>query len=133
VYLQIDPGNGSPIYLQIIEQIKRAIAIGVFETGKPLPTIREIAIELRVNPNTVAKSIRELEREGVIKTFVGKGSFVSEKSGNITKQENQEKAMKIVEQFIKDIQWLGLDKDQAIKLLEQNWDDLVMENSLNDK
>jgi len=131
VYLQIDPSDGSPIYQQIIEQIKRAIDIGVFEAGKPLPTIREIALELRVNPNTVAKSIRELEREGIIKTFVGKGSFVSENSKNITGQENEEKAMKLTEQFIKDMQWLGFDKNQSIELLEKYWIELAKEKAAN--
>ena len=131
MYLQIDPSDGSPIYQQIIEQIKRAIDIGVFEAGKPLPTIREIALELRVNPNTVAKSIRELEREGIIKTFVGKGSFVSENSKNITGQENEEKAMKLTEQFIKDMQWLGFDKNQSIELLEKYWIELAKEKAAN--
>ena len=123
MYLQIDPSDGNPIYLQIIEQVKKAIALGVFEVGKPIPTIREIALELTVNPNTVAKAIKELEREGFLKTYVGKGSFVTEKSSEINKKEGTEKVMKIIEQFIKDAEWLGLDKDNVLKLLEEKWNE----------
>ena len=123
MYLQIDPSDGNPIYLQIIEQVKKAIALGVFEVGKPIPTIREIALELTVNPNTVAKAIKELEREGFLKTYVGKGSFVTEKSSEINKKEGTEKVMKIIEQFIKDAEWLGLDKNNVMKLLEEKWNE----------
>ena len=131
MYLQIDPNDGNPIYMQIIEQIKRAISIGVFEVGKPVPTIREIAIELRINPNTVAKAIRELEREGVLKTYVGKGSFVTENSINIAMQENMENGEKLAEQFVKDLQWLGFDKKETVKLVENNWEKVVQENIKN--
>ncbi len=131
MYLQIDPNNGSPIYQQIIEQIKRAISLGIFKVGNPIPTIREIALELRVNPNTVAKAIRELEREGILKTFVGKGSFVSETSINIAKQENEEKAEKLAEQFVKDTQWLGLNKKETVMLVENCWEKVTEESIKN--
>lgn len=124
MYLQIDPNDNNPIYIQIIEQIKKAIGLGIFEVGKPIPTIREIALQLRINPNTVAKAIRELEREGILKTFVGKGSFVTENSVNITNKNDEEKVMKLIEQFIKDIQWLNIDKDKAIIMIQENWEKL---------
>lgn len=122
MYLDIDQDSGTPVYMQITEQIKKGISLGIFEVGKPLPTIREIALKLRINPNTVAKAIKELEREGVLKTFVGKGSFVTENSINITKKDDGEKLMKLVDQFIKDIQWLNLDKDKVIQMISENWD-----------
>lgn len=124
MYLSIDQSSGTPVYIQITEQIKKAISIGVFEVGKPIPTIREIALQLRINPNTVAKAVRELEREGVLKTFVGKGSFVTENSLNITKKDKEEQALKVVEQFIKDIKWINLDKETVINMIQENWDKL---------
>ncbi|MFN8576505.1 MAG: GntR family transcriptional regulator [Candidatus Sericytochromatia bacterium] len=124
MYLSIDQSSGTPVYIQITEQIKKAISIGVFEVGKPIPTIREIALQLRINPNTVAKAIRELEREGILKTFVGKGSFVTENSLNITKKDKEEQALKVVEQFIKDIKWINLDKETVINMIQENWDKL---------
>jgi GntR family transcriptional regulator len=74
--LTVDPRSGVPIYLQIIEQIKRSIALGVLQSGEQLPTVKQLAIDLTVNPNTVARAYRELEREQVIETAPGRGSFV---------------------------------------------------------
>jgi len=74
--LTVDPRSGVPIYLQIIEQIKRSVALGILQAGEQLPTVKQLAIDLTVNPNTVARAYRELEREQVIETSPGRGSFV---------------------------------------------------------
>src|SRR5271170_3320088 len=73
----VDPRSGVPLYLQLIEQIKRAIALGTLAPGEQLPTVKALALELTVNPNTVARVYRELERDAVIDTSPGRGSFVS--------------------------------------------------------
>ncbi|MGH7755820.1 MAG: GntR family transcriptional regulator [Vulcanimicrobiaceae bacterium] len=73
----VDPRSGVPLYLQLSEQIKRAVALGTLAPGEQLPTVRTLAIELTINPNTIARVYRELEREGVIETSPGRGSFVS--------------------------------------------------------
>ena len=72
----VDPHTGVPIYLQLIEQVKRSVALGVLVAGERLPTVKQLATELTVNPNTVARAYRDLERDGVIETSVGRGSFV---------------------------------------------------------
>lgn len=64
------------MYLQLIEQIKRSVALGVLQTGEQLPTVKQLAIDLTINPNTVARAYRDLERESVIETAAGRGSFV---------------------------------------------------------
>ncbi|MGC1380924.1 MAG: GntR family transcriptional regulator [Candidatus Baltobacteraceae bacterium] len=74
--LTVDPRSGVPIYLQIIEQVKRSIALGVLQLGEQLPTVKQLAIDLTINPNTVARAYRELERDQVIETAPGRGSFV---------------------------------------------------------
>ena len=74
--LTVDPRSGVPIYLQIIEQVKRSVALGVLQSGEQPPTVKQLAIDLTVNPNTVARAYRELEREEVIETAPGRGSFV---------------------------------------------------------
>jgi GntR family transcriptional regulator len=74
--LTVDPGSGVPLYLQIIDQIKRSVALGVLAAGEQLPTVKQLAVDLTVNPNTVARAYRELERDAVIETAVGRGSFV---------------------------------------------------------
>jgi GntR family transcriptional regulator len=74
--LTVDPRSGVPIYLQIIEQIKRSIALGILQAGEQLPTVKQLAVDLTVNPNTVARAYRDLERDEVIETAPGRGSFV---------------------------------------------------------
>ena len=74
--LTVDPRSGVPIYLQIIEQIKRSVALGILQAGEQLPTVKQLALDLTVNPNTVARAYRELERDSVIETSPGRGSFV---------------------------------------------------------
>jgi GntR family transcriptional regulator len=69
--------SGKPAYLQIIEQVKYAAATGALRAGEPLPSIRPLAEELRINRNTVAKAYAELENEGVIETQPGKGCFLA--------------------------------------------------------
>src|SRR5579863_1988080 len=72
----IDPHSGVPIYLQLIEQVKRSIALGVLASGEQLPTVKQLALDLTINANTVGRVYRELERDGVIETSPGRGSFV---------------------------------------------------------
>jgi GntR family transcriptional regulator len=72
----VDPRSGIPLYLQLIDQVKRAVALGTLGAGEQLPTVKALALELTVNPNTVARAYRELERDRVIETSPGRGSFV---------------------------------------------------------
>jgi GntR family transcriptional regulator len=72
----VDPRSGVPLYLQLIEQVKRAVALGALAAGEQLPTVKALALDLTINPNTVARVYRELERDGVIETSPGRGSFV---------------------------------------------------------
>lgn len=76
IVVTVDPRSGVPIYLQVIEQVKRSVALGVLAGGEQLPTVKQLALDLTINPNTVAKAYRELERDGVIETAPGRGSFV---------------------------------------------------------
>jgi GntR family transcriptional regulator len=75
-FFSVDPHGGAPIYVQLGQQIKRAIAIGALLPGERLPTVKGLAIDLKLNPNTVARVYRDLEREGIIATAPGRGSFV---------------------------------------------------------
>jgi GntR family transcriptional regulator len=86
--LKPNPASGVPIYLQVIEQVKHAIATGAVRPGEQLPGIRPLAEDLVINPNTVAKAYRELEHEGVIELRQGAGAFVS---GNGPSKQDAEK------------------------------------------
>src|SRR5256884_6975588 len=84
--LQLNFKSGKPIYLQMVDQIKSAIASGALRAGEPLPSIRPLAEQLRINRNTVAKAYAELEAEGVIETIAGKGSFMKESHSPFSRQ-----------------------------------------------
>jgi GntR family transcriptional regulator len=75
---QINFKSGTPVYLQLVEQVRHAAASGGLRAGEPLPSIRPLAEELRVNRNTIAKAYAELENQGVIETLPGKGCFLKE-------------------------------------------------------
>lgn len=78
LWIQISPGSGEPIYVQIAERISEAIAKGQLSAGDKLPPVRKLAAELVVNPNTVARAYTALEQAGLVTTKAGSGTFVSE-------------------------------------------------------
>lgn len=88
--ISINYKSGKPPYLQIIEQISHAAAAGALSSGEILPTIRSLAERLEVNRNTVAKAYAELERNGVIETHTGRGSFVRENQSGLRKALREE-------------------------------------------
>jgi len=76
--IQLNFKSGKPVYLQVVDQVKAAAASGALRVGEPLPSIRPLAEELRINRNTVAKAYAELEGQGVIETVPGRGCFLKE-------------------------------------------------------
>src|SRR5437667_11734570 len=83
--LQINFKSGKPVYLQVVDQIKSAAASGALQAGEPLPSIRPLAAELRVNRNTIAKAYTGLETQGVIETLPGKCCFLKENNSPLKK------------------------------------------------
>ena len=75
--VRIDNASDRPVYLQIIDQVKRDIALGRLAREEKLPTVRQLAQQLAINPNTIAKAYRQLEQEGIIVTRAGAGAFVA--------------------------------------------------------
>jgi GntR family transcriptional regulator len=78
LWIQILPGSSEPIYIQVVEQISKAIARGELSTGDKLPAVRKLAAELVINPNTVARAYGKLEQAGLVTTKTGSGTFVSD-------------------------------------------------------
>jgi GntR family transcriptional regulator len=89
VNLRIEAGDGVPIYLQIVEQIKRAVALGKLKPEEGLPSVRQLALDLTINPNTVARAYLELEHQGVIYKRQGQGTFVSMQAAEASRRERQ--------------------------------------------
>jgi GntR family transcriptional regulator len=76
ITLRLDPRSGVPPYLQLVQQVRHALVMGVLKPGDQLPTVKEVVARLAINPNTVFKSYRELEREGLVEGRPGVGTFV---------------------------------------------------------
>ena len=85
----IDARDGVPIYLQIVEQIKKSVALGRLKPDEPLPSVRQLALDLTINPNTVARAYLELEHQGVISKRQGQGTFVSSQAAEASRRERQ--------------------------------------------
>jgi GntR family transcriptional regulator len=77
----ISHSDDRPLYLQIVDEVRRAIVLDVLKVDEPLPSVRELAAELRINPNTVQQAYRQLEREGAVYVRRGQGTFVAQNSG----------------------------------------------------
>src|SRR5579871_7011815 len=97
---QIDFKSGTPVYLQLVDQIRHAAASGGLRAGEPLPSIRPLAEELRVNRNTVAKAYTELENQGVIETIPGKGCFVKPNNSPLKKEVRRKLLIEEIDQVI---------------------------------
>ncbi len=98
--LKIDTNNGAPIYLQIVEQIKRSVAMGRIQPEEGLPSVRQLAMELTINPNTVARAYLELEHEGVIYKRQGQGTFVAAQGVDASRRERQKAVAGMLERAI---------------------------------
>jgi len=83
--VRIDNASDRPVYLQIIDQVKRDIALGRLAREEKLPTVRQLAQQLAINPNTIAKAYRQLEQEGIIVTKAGAGAFVASLDSNLSR------------------------------------------------
>lgn len=96
---EIDTRSGVPLYRQIIEQVKFAIAHGTLRAGDQLPTVRQLAVDLSINPNTVIRAYRALEIEGVLETHQGSGTFVGNHKPEIDRLERQ----RMLDQILTDL------------------------------
>lgn len=99
IEFRLDPKTGTPFYRQIIDQIKFGMASGNLKTGEQLPTVRALAVALKVNLNTVAKAYKELEIQNVLETQQGTGTFINEIKIQISDQEKKDKLKEICNEF----------------------------------
>ncbi len=113
---RVNPSSGVPLYLQLIEQVKHAIDLGGLRPGEQLPTIRKIAEDLVINPNTVARSYRELEHAGVIEVKHGAGAFVLRTLPKPNKSFG--KARTIIQNAVERLLALGLSEEEIRRFME---------------
>jgi len=119
---QIDFKSGKPVYLQLVDQIRYAAASGVLRPGDPLPSIRPLAEELRVNRNTIAKAYTELENAGVIETVPGKGCFLKENHSPFTREVRQKLLLAEIDEAVVMAHHLQVDRDKFLALVKERLD-----------
>ncbi len=113
-----NPSSGVPIYLQLMEQVKHAIATGALRPGEQLPGIRPVAEELVINPNTVAKAYRELEHDGVIELRQGAGAFISDNAPSMKDAEKLRTAQAAVTATVEKLRDRGVADEDIRRLFE---------------
>jgi GntR family transcriptional regulator len=118
VSFSLDPANAAPIYRQIIQQIEYAILSERMRPGDRLPTIRSLAVELKTNPNTIAKAYGELEIRGVLETQVGSGTYIADKKPVVEDDSLNRKIREVVGRFVQEMRDLGVERRELIKLIE---------------
>ena len=126
--LRISASSGVPVYLQLEQQIKQAIASGLLQSGDALPSTRRTAADLRINPNTVARAFQNLEREGIIRTVPGGGTFVASLASlapGLLKAEKLRRVRPIAEQLAVEASQLQLAPADLHKLLDAALNDLA--------
>jgi GntR family transcriptional regulator len=99
IQFKLDPKTGTPFYRQIIDQIKFGMATGNLKTGEQLPTVRALAVELKVNLNTVAKAYKELEIQNILETQQGTGTFINDTKIQLSAKDRNNKLKEICTEF----------------------------------
>ncbi len=115
--MHLDYRDGRPIYVQIMDDLRQQIALGVLPPGEKLPSVRDLAAQLSINPNTIQRAYRQLEMEGWICTVAGKGCFACEKPSQAREEEDQ-----LMEQFTqtaRQLLALGHTRQELAARLEQ--------------
>jgi len=117
--LQVDFQAGKPVYLQLADQIRYAAASGRLHPGEPLPSLRPLAEELRINRNTIAKAYAELEAQGIIETIPGKGFFLKQNKSPFSEQTREKLLLTEIDQAVVMAHHLQIDRDKLLGLVEE--------------
>ena len=119
LHFQIDPHSGVPVYKQLMDQIKYYVASGILAANDTLPSIREMARALSVNPSTIVKAYGELGREGIIVNRQGKGAFIAETAQGPSRKERREAIRRIVRQLMVEAKQMGVTGDEIMQVIEE--------------
>lgn len=117
--IKIDTSSFIPIYEQVKKELKSMIFLGILRPNDPLPSIRDLATELIINPNTVARAYRELEREGFIYTRKGKGCYVSGDLSSLIREDIEVNLNQIFDKAIEEIKKFNISSNEIKKIFEK--------------
>jgi GntR family transcriptional regulator len=113
--IALDSRDRRPLYVQIMDEIRRALALGTLSANDAVPSVRQLAVELRINPNTVSQAYRELEREGVLEARRGQGTYVARR--RVSGSQRSTLAGQVATRALQDAHRNGLDVDDLIDAL----------------
>lgn len=116
---KLDPKSGVPFYRQIIDQIRYGIAAGHLKVGEQLPTVRSLAVQLKVNLNTVTKAYKELEIQNILETMQGTGTFIGSINVEIDEKERKNKLKSISKEFLSIALSYGFSVDELIQEIQK--------------
>ncbi len=122
--LHLNPASGVPIYLQIENQVKHYVAAGALGPGDALPSVRKVAADMRINPNTVARAYQNLERDGILRSVPGGGTYVAENPGGLLKSEKIRRLRPYARQIAVEGTQLRLEPQEIVNLVEQELESL---------
>ena len=115
---RLDAHSGVPVYRQLIDQVQAGIASGALSTGAQLPTVRQVAVDLTINPNTVSRAYREMEIRGLLNTQQGTGTFVADRRVEFSKDERERQLGQLTSEFVSRAGAAGFTLKQLIKALK---------------
>lgn len=116
--LLVNPRSKQPIYEQLVEQLRRQLCLGVVKAGQAMPSVRQLATELGINPNTIQKAYRRMEAEGMIVTVPGKGSFISDNLADMLGRQREEQLQRVRQQLVA-CRDMGLDRETIDNLADE--------------
>jgi GntR family transcriptional regulator len=111
--LRVDPASPEPLFAQLVAAVKRAVATGRMKPGDKLPSVRELAADLTINPNTIAKAYQALESEGVTVSRHGSGTFVADRRVTVRRAEQKRRVREGLDALLADAVHLGLSEDDV--------------------
>ncbi|MGA3045285.1 MAG: GntR family transcriptional regulator [Terracidiphilus sp.] len=116
---RLDAHSGVPVYRQLIDQVQAAIASGALSIGVQLPTVRQVAVDLAINPNTVSRAYREMEIRGLLDTEQGTGTFISDRKVEYSKDERDRILAQLAGEFVSRAGAAGFTLKQLMKALRE--------------
>lgn len=118
MHFDINPGSAEPIYRQIVRQVRQGAASGRLEVGEKLPSVRDLARAVVVNPNTIAKAYAELERDGIVATRKGMGTFVARRENPLKESEKRRRLIERIDALLTEAVHLGVSAKDLQRWIE---------------
>ncbi len=132
VWIEVDPRSGVPIYVQIVGQMRHAIGVGVLRSGERLPTVRRLAGELAIAPNTIVKAYSELQRMGLVESRPGVGTVVAEGVEEGAREQRVEEVLERLRVLVRDAAALGISEDDLWASLDSEFERIPRERREDD-